>query len=462
MADMRIVGIFSGLDTQSIIDKLMSLERKPIEILKSKEALLEKQREAWEKIGQELSSLRAALFDLTLSSTFAVKVATSSNTSVVEAQAATSASVGKFDITVTQLAQAQSVASSAYTDPTTALNLSGTFSINGKSITVTTSDSLNSIRDKINAAGAGVTATVVLQQTGSYRLVITSQTTGTAGAINFADDPTTKVLQSLGILDSTGAIANQLVAAQDAIFTVNGLNLTRGSNTVSDAIPGLTLYLKGAGSATLEVKLDGQYIIGKIKAFVDKYNTLMQDISSNIQYDANTRTAGTLIGDSSLSQLEASLRRWVSGLVEGASSPYNSLSGIGVSTSGEAPTLVIDEAKLSQALAAAPDQVASLFNKDSGSSSPSSADGVAVRLRKILDLWLTGSQSGVGFLKAKEDFFSQGIRSIEDQIQAMEERLKVRERVLWQQFNAMEEWLARLNAQSTWLAQQFSKAANNK
>ncbi|MGO0121830.1 flagellar filament capping protein FliD [Desulfothermobacter acidiphilus] len=458
MADMRIVGIFSGLDTQSIIDKLMALERKPIVLLQQKEAKLEQQKVTWQKIGQDLNALNVALFNLTLSSTFMDKAGVSSNTSILTAQALNTAQLGTYNITVTQIAQAQSVASNAYTDPTVALNLSGTFQINGKSITVAATDSLNSIRDKINAAGAGVTATVVLQQTGSYRLVITSQTTGSAGAISFVDDATTKVLQSLGILTSTGTVANQLTPAQDAVFTVNGLQLTRSSNTVTDAIPGVTLQLQGAGSVTLSITTDVQTIKSKIKNFVDKYNALMQDISEYTKYDPNTKTAGILMGDDSLYQLQSSLRRWISDFVSNLSYPYNSLSGIGVTTSGEAPTLSIDDTKLSQALSQAPDKVAQLFSQNSGSVSPSQADGVAVRLSKILNLWLTGTgATGVGFLQAKDNYFSQEIHSIEDQIRSMEERLKVRERVLWQQFTGMEEFLAQLNAQSSWLAQKFAQ-----
>ncbi|MEW5761981.1 MAG: flagellar filament capping protein FliD [Bacillota bacterium] len=447
MALMRITGVMSGLNTEEIISKLMAIERRPVDLLNSKKATLEKQKTAWDEIKTKLTDLHNKLLDLKLMSTYTGKVATSSNENVLTATASSTATPAVYSITVTQLAQAHSVASDRFADPAAALNFSGTFQVNGKSVTVTTTDSLNSIRDKINAAAAGVTATVI-----DNRLVITSNTTGAASTINFVDDATTGVLKSLGILDATGAIKNQLTAAQDAAFTVNGLSITRSTNTVADVISGVTLTLKGTSTTavTLEVKNDTQTAVNKIKAFVDSYNALMKDIATKLAYDAVTKTAGVLQGDRALTDLENKLRRKVSEIISTADPALNALNLIGITTTGKEATLVIDETKLTKALNNSPEKVALLF----GASSTNSNDGVATRMDSIVNLWI---QSGTGFLAAKTNSLGNQITDIVKQVQRMEERLSIREANLWRQFTALEEALAAMSAQSNWLAMQLGQ-----
>ena len=448
---MRITGVMSGLNTEEIISKLMAIERRPVDLLNRKKATLEKQKAAWDEIRSKLTDLHSKLLDLKLMSTYTGKVATSANENVVTATASSTATPAVYSITVTQLAQAHSVASDRFADPAAALNLSGTFQVNGKSVTVATTDSLNSIRDKINAANAGVTATVI-----DNRLVITSNTTGAASTINFVDDATTGVLKSLGILDATGAIKNQLVAAQDAAFTVNGLSITRNTNTVADVISGVTLRLKGTSTTaiTLEVKNDTQTAVNKIKAFVDSYNALMSDIATKLAYDPGTKTAGVLQGDRALTDLENQLRRKVSEIISTADPTLNALNLIGIATSGKEATLTVNEDKLTTALKTNPDKVALLF----GASAANNYDGVATRLDSTVNLW---TLSGTGFLTAKTDSLNNQITDIEKQVQRMENLLNIKEESLWRQFTALEEALAQMSAQSSWLAAQFGQGSTS-
>jgi flagellar hook-associated protein 2 len=447
MALMRITGIMSGLNTEEIISKLMAIERRPVDLLNSKKATLEKQKTAWEEIKTKLTDLHNKLLDLKLISTYTGKVATSSNESVVTATASSTATPAVYSITVTQLAQAHSVASDRFDSTSAELGFSGTFTVEGVAVTVETTDSLNSIRDKINTANAGVTASVI-----DNRLVITSNTTGAASTIDFVDDATTKVLQSLGILDTTGAIKNQLVEARDAAFTVNNLNITRSTNTISDVISGVTLTLKGtsATAVTLEVKNDTQTAVNKIKAFVDSYNALMEDIATKLAYDAETKTAGVLQGDRALTDLENQLRRKVSEIISTADPTLNALNLIGITTSGKEATLTVDETKLTAALDASPEKVALLF----GASSTNGNDGVATRMDATVTLW---TKSGTGFLTAKTDSLTDRIEDIEEQVKKMEDRLSIREANLWRQFIALEEALTVMSAQSNWLAMQLGQ-----
>jgi flagellar hook-associated protein 2 len=451
MALMRITGIMSGLNTEEIISKLMAIERRPVDLLNRKKATLEKQKAAWDEIRSKLTDLHSKLLDLKLMSTYTGKIATSSNENVVTATASSTATPAVYSITVTQLAQAHSVASDRFADPAAALNLSGTFTVEGVAVTVATTDSLNSIQDKINAANAGVTATVI-----DNRLVITSNTTGAASTIDFVDDATTGVLKSLGILDATGAIKNQLVAAQDAAFTVNGLSITRNTNTVSDVISGVTLTLKGTSTTavTLEVKNDTQTAVDKIKAFVDSYNALMSDIATKLTYDLETKTAGVLQGDRALTDLENQLRRKVSEIISSADPAFNALNLIGITTSGKEATLTVNEAKLTTALKTNPDKVALLF----GASATNNYDGIATRLDSTVNLW---TLSGTGFLTAKTNSLNNQITDIEKQVQRMEDLLSIREESLWRQFTALEDALAKMSAQSSWLAAQFGQSSTS-
>ncbi|MGQ9513088.1 flagellar filament capping protein FliD [Thermodesulfitimonas sp.] len=449
MTTMRITGVMSGLNTEDIINKLMAIERQPVELLNRKKAVLEKQKVAWDEIQAKLNDLHSKLLDLKLMSTYTGRVVTSSNESVVTATASSTAAVATYSITVTQLAQAHSIASDRFADPTAALGFSGTFTINGKSVTVEETDSLNSVREKINNANAGVTATIV-----DNRVVLTSKSTGAASEINLVDDATTGVLKSLGILKTDGAIKNQLVAAQDASFTVNGLAITRSTNTISDVLSGVTLTLKGtsATTVTLEVKNDTQTAVNKIKAFVKSYNALMSDISQKLSYDPATKTAGLLQGDRALMDLENQLRRKVSEIISTADPTLNALHLIGITTSGKEATLTVNEAKLTEVLATKPDKVALLF----GASSANGNDGVATRMDATLNLW---NVSGTGFIAAKRGSLAGQIKDIGEQVARMEERLSIREANLWRQFTALEEALTAMSAQSNWLAMQLGQTS---
>lgn len=447
MTLMRITGIMSGLDTESLINQLMAIERRPINLLNSKKVALEAQKTAWQEINTKLADLQSKLADLKLISTYTGKVATSSDESVVTATADSTATPAVYSITVTQLAQAHSVASDQFASASDALGFSGTFTVEGVEVTVETSDSLSSIRDKINNANAGVTASVI-----DNRLVITSNSTGAGSTIDFVDDATTGVLKSLGILDASDAIKNQLAAAQDALFTVNNLDVTRSTNTISDVISGVTLTLKdeSATAVTLEVRNDTQTAVDKIKAFVDSYNNLMNDIATKLAYDSDTKVAGVLQGDRALSQLQNDLRRKVSEIIDTADPELNALNLIGITTSGQEATLTVNETKLTEVLTDNPDKVALLFGASSGNRN----DGVATRMDATVTLW---TKSGTGFLTAKTDSLTDRIKDIEEQVERMESRLSIREANLWRQFIALEEVLTVMSAQSSWLAAQLSQ-----
>ncbi|OPX88174.1 MAG: Flagellar hook-associated protein 2 [Pelotomaculum sp. PtaB.Bin104] len=380
MAGIQIGGIVSGFDTESLITALTENDKKPLTLMQNKKDLLEATQSAWKDVNTRLTNLRSTVTALKMSATFNSKTATSSDEKVLTASANTAAAAGSYQIKVNKLASYHRYASSSAATITnnssamssTALGLTGSFtfksagSTNTGSVTVTATDTLNSIRDKINAANAGVTATII-----DNKLVIKSDTMGSEGQITLTDTGGGTAFTDLGFTQTT--------AAQDAEIEYEGITITRATNSISDVINGVTLNLVGESTTnvSLTIATDTTKASDAIKAFVEQYNSLMDFIAEKTAVDPqdtlstrdendlspydSSRNRGALQGDPTIINLESQIRQMVSRNVAGLNPVLNALSAIGVTTSyysgtGEKQlaTLVIDESKLQQALADAP------------------------------------------------------------------------------------------------------------
>lgn len=353
--NLSLSGLVSGMDTESIIQKLMAVESRPIQLLQQKQTTLQDKASAWRDINTRLSNLQSRAADLADKLKFYAKKAVSGDTTVFDATASSSAAASSYSLTVQQLAQAHIVASAAPpggpSDPAAALNQAGNPQINGKTIQVGVTDSLNSLRDKINATpDIGVTASVVQVDATHYQLVMTAKTVGST-PISFTDDGS--VLTNIGIL--SGGVPNTVQAAQDAIVKINNLTVQRSSNTLSDVIPGVTLTLKkpSAGSVTLTVGQDYDAVVKAVHDFADQYNSVIDLINQKTSWDDKTKKGGTLFGDPTANQIKAQLRSMVMDVVPGTQ-VYRNFTDIGVTTGkyGEAnyQKLQVDDTKLRQAL----------------------------------------------------------------------------------------------------------------
>lgn len=353
--DLSLSGLVSGMDTESIIQQLMAVESRPVQILQQKKTSLQDKANAWRDINTRLSNLQSRAADLADKLKFYAKKAVSGDTNVFDATASSTAAASSYSITVERLAQAHIVASAAPpggpSDPAAALSQTGNPQINGKTIQIGPTDSLNSLRDKINATpDIGVTASVVQVDPTHYQLVITSKTVG-ATPISFTDDGS--VLTNIGIL--SGGVPNTVQAAQDALIKVNNLTVQRSSNTLTDVIPGVTLTLKkpSAGTVSLTVDQDYDAVIKAVHEFADQYNSVVDLINQQTSWDAQTKKGGTLFGDPTASQIKSQLRSMVTDVVPGTQ-VYRNLAAIGVTTGkyGEAnyQKLQVDDTKLREAL----------------------------------------------------------------------------------------------------------------
>ncbi len=369
MAGLSIGGLISGLDTDSLINQLMAIERKPIIDLQGKKTKLQAQADAWRDINTRLYNLQNKAYDLKQAYSFYSRTVSSTDETVASATASTSAALGTYALKVAQLAQAHVVASGNYTNPNASLGYSGTPTINGQTVTIAATDTLNSIRDKINATpNIGVQAGVVQVDATNYRLVLTKSQSG-ATQIAFVDN--NSALTNLGLL--AGGVANTIQAAQDAQFTINGISVSRSTNTVTDVVPGLTLNLKKAGTAlsplsvNLEVKNDTEKAVSAVQAYVDQYNSLMDFIADKTSYDKDKKVGGALFGDAGVYQLQSSLRQSATAAVPGLPATLNNLAQVGVSTGvygspdGKAGKLTFDAQKLRDMLNSNRDGVAKLF-----------------------------------------------------------------------------------------------------
>lgn len=226
-------GLASGIDTTGVITQLTATAQKPVTLLQTKQAGYNAQLTDWQSFNSQLSALQTAANALNQPSTYSTTTANSSNTSAASITTLPGATAGSHALTVNQLAQAQKVVSAPVTSSSTALGESGSFTLNGKTIRVNSSDALADIAVKINAAKAGVSATVVNVGANDYRITLSSNQTGVANTIAAADSGGT-VLSDLGLLQTGAASIRQSISfTQGSKNYAGAASLTLGSATQS-------------------------------------------------------------------------------------------------------------------------------------------------------------------------------------------------------------------------------------
>jgi len=278
---IQFSGLVSGLDTSSIIEKLMEVERQPLKRLEEKINYLKWRKEALLEVNSSLLSLYNAVSDLTFSITFTSRTVKSSNDNVVTGKATNYASPGSYDVEVLQLAYGERLSSNYFSDPSAPIGTgsgmgSYTFYVNGVPVTVSDAYSLNEVKEAINAVSD---QTKVRAYILGGRLILENTETGSSANITLVDSADIsggtdagEVLESLGILDDSKGKVNVLQQAQDALLRINGVNMSSSTNTVKDKLEGLTLYLQGVGSAKVTIGYDVDRAVNAMKNFVEQYN----------------------------------------------------------------------------------------------------------------------------------------------------------------------------------------------
>jgi flagellar hook-associated protein 2 len=284
---------------------------------------------------------------------------------------------GTYSVIVEQIATKNKIGGSAVTDKTAAQGLSGSLTIglaggSTESIAIDSDDSLADIAAAINkkTSTSGVVASVLKVSDTEYELVLTANETGKA--IQVAND-SGGVAQSLGLIDSSGAIANQLVEAKPAILSIDGVEITRTSNTIDDAIDGVNidLYTAAPGDTiTLEVSSDLTGIKSAITDFVDAYNALRDfiDTQQAVNSDGTVSDTATLFGDTQLRAITQAMSNTIASEVINSDGDVLSLATLGI-TLNASNKLEIDEDALNDALLDNVDDVQTLLGLNCSSSS---------------------------------------------------------------------------------------------
>jgi flagellar hook-associated protein 2 len=388
----------SGLAIDSIVTGLMTLEQQPITQIKTQVSSYNTKLTAYGTLKSGLSTFQAAVDKLATAAKFTAQSAKLTDSSSLAATADGTAANGSYSIAVTQLATSQKLATSAYASATDiigtgTLNISfGTYTASPASFTAnadkqalsitidSTNNTLSGIRDAINAKNASVSASIVNDGSGN-RLVITSKDTGAVNSLKIdVTDTDGNSTDGSGLsalaydpLSTVGAGKNmtQLVGAQNALLTVDGLSISKPSNTLNDVIQGVTLNLKSITSvnATLEISTDTDTIQASVQNFVDAYNKLNSSLRDLTKFvEGGSSSNGPLLGDSATRDIMVKLKSMLARPSTTATT-FRTLSDIGVK-SGENGVLTLDSAKLTTALNTNLTDVAKLFAPSATTSDP--------------------------------------------------------------------------------------------
>lgn len=392
MATISSPGVGSNLDVNGLVSKLMAVESRPLTLLQKKEASYQAKLTAYGSIKGALSAFQTALTALNTPSKFQAFTASSSDTSVLTASAGSTASPGTYSVSVSTLAQAHSISSTAQSSTTAAIGagtsttltfefgtISGgtltngvysgaTFTQDAAQATGTvvidsSNNSLQGIRDAINAANIGVTASIVSDGSATpYHLVLTSKNTGLTKSMKISSSGGDASITSLLSYDPAGTQnLTQTTVAQNASLSVNGLPITSTSNAVAGAIAGVTLNLSKAGSSSITVANDTSSVTTAVQSLVKAYNDANATLNNLTRVNTSTKQAGILVGDASMQMIQARMRSTLSTALSGlGSNTLTNVSQIGLSFLKDG-TLSLDSTKLQSALAANFSEFAQLF-----------------------------------------------------------------------------------------------------
>lgn len=393
---ITVSGIGSGLDIESLVSQLVAAERAPTENrLVRQDAQLTSEFSAFGVFKGALSSFQVGITALNTLSTYGQRLSSSGDEDIATLTASEEASVGSYSLAVNQLSANHSLASGGYTSPSDtvgegvltlrfgATDYTGpdpgpesynSFAVNADrgiaTITIdSTNNTLEGVRDAINDSDSGVSATIV-NDGSSYRLLLNSQESGAENSIEISvadsgdgNDTDATGLSALAF-NSSATNLGQTVAAQDAIFSINGLSINSASNSVSGVVDGVDIELKGLTGATpieISVSEDKTGIKEAIGGFVEAYNQFIGIANSVTSFNATSQTAAPLQGDFSVRSVVSQLRQVLTNEVDGFNGPFDSLAEIGITTNADG-SLEVDDSQLDTALDDNFDEIAGLFS----------------------------------------------------------------------------------------------------
>jgi flagellar hook-associated protein 2 len=450
MADtpfFSVGGLASGLDTTSIIDGLTKLEQQPLDALRTQQNGFRTQVSMIGQLVSKIATLQAAAKTLSDSGTVGVK--TTSTNADFNATATSKAQAGTYTVSVQGLASSAQDRSAAFASDTAPVK-GGTLAltVQGVSydpITISDGESLSDVAGDIRALGAPISAVVLNDGTRSY-LSITNLTTGFTGAdastaLQINETSTGSTGQSLGLTSTHDAT--------NAAFTVDGLAFTRQSNTVTDAVNGTTLTLKGQTNTkeALTLEYDTAATTANLQGFLNAYNDIINTATTDLaQGGGNTDRNATLAGDSTLRSLIASAQQLMTTSV--GSGSVRTLADLGIKTNFQDGTLSIDSARLTTVLQSNSAAVNNIFSQ--------TGTGIGAATQTLSDLY-TNIVDGLFTSRAQN--LNTRIKQMDGDADQMQIRVDEFKTNLTAQFTAMEQIVSGLKSAGSFLTQQSAQAS---
>lgn len=449
-------GIGSGLDIDGLVGQLMAVEQRPLTTLARKEASYQAKLSAFGQLKSALSSLQTAANGLKDATKFSATKATVGADAAFTASSTSSASATTYSIEVKQLASVQRIATSsttAFTPNAGTVEIEfgtlsgGTFTPDpARSKTLNfAGGTIEELRDAINKEDVGVKASVIDNGT-AKQLVLTGTKTGTGeafslgGSAGLAYDPT--------VTGQASDPVYELQGAKNAQVVVDGIAISRSSNTIDDVLQGVTLTLTKESPGTksaLTIADDRSAAKSAIDAFVKAYNDVTKTIRDLTAYNAETKAASTLTGDSTARSIQSQARNLVGSALDGVTDGTARLSDIGISFKADG-TLAVDSTKLDAALADPKRNVARFFAGGDG------VTGFAETVSKALDGYLKSD----GLIAGRTDGINASVKSLGKQREALMTRLEQVEKRYRAQFTALDSMVASMTQTSSYLTQQLA------
>jgi flagellar hook-associated protein 2 len=446
-------GIGSGLDFSKLTESILAERSRPISQLQTRNASNTKRSDALKQLNTRLASLTQAADALKTRDLGTGRISTSTDASVASVSVTETSSIGSFNLSVTRLATSLTQVSRTYGDDTTAVLAGGastaTFELrkggasSGTAITIDSSNNtLTGLRDAINAADAGVTASVVdTDGTGTnYRLLLTSSETGSAGRVELVETTSTGTATDLALTATNPEVTGVDFSALNASFKYNGGTLTRSSNTITDVVAGTTLTIKETGSTSINISAKTSDLGEKIRSFVDAYNGVQDFVAGQYTKDGAGRPSGPLAGDPTLRSVQRQLRDALGAKSTANGGAFTSLTDIGISRD-DAGKLTLNSTVFDDKLANSLSDVKALF--------AGKAEGYSGLANSIHTASNRLSDGVSGVVKTAIDGLTDSVKRTERTIADHLTRISNLRVSLARQFAAADAAINQLNGQST-------------
>lgn len=445
MAGTSVSGIGSNIDTQAIVKSLVDSERAPKQTQINNQTL--KATTSLSSIGKiqaALDAFRGALDNMKTTSSFSGLSGTTSDEKVATVTTGNGAAAGNFSLLVTQLATASKISTKVYADgassvvnagtvPSTLTIKQGTDSFD---VSIPAGATLQQVRDSINSqyANQGLSANILTDANGS-RMVLTSNKTGVGSDLSLTG--------SSGLETGTSVLATP----QNALYKLDGVAMESKTNTIADAVSGITLKLTGvspipsggstATPTTITVTADTTTLKSAVKGFVDTYNALIKAANTETQVTTNadgSLTTGALTGDASLRSLLSSVRTELNAM--GGTGQMKSLAQFGVETDQKTGLLSIDDKVFGAAALTNAADINGIFSGDTG---------LLARMKSATDSY---AQKNTGVFAARSSSLSDSLNDLKKQQDALDARMASLQTSLSAKYTAMDSLVAKLRAQS--------------